>query len=130
MITDNNIVKLMDFGLAKVLHDASQTATKVIGTPYYMAPEQIKGDRIGFETDIYALGVVMFEMLTGIPPFQKGDVYYHHLHTPPPSPKTIVPEISDKLNSIILRCLQKEPEKRFVNASELLSAIVSVEPRG
>lgn len=125
MISDNGTVKLMDFGLAKILHDTSHAATKVIGTPYYMSPEQIKGDMISFGTDIYALGTVLFEMLTGVPPFQKGDVYYHHLHTPPPSPKEIVPEITDRISNIVLKCLQKKPEQRFVNASELLSAIVS-----
>ena len=126
MITDDGTVKLMDFGLAKIIHDTSQYATKVIGTPYYMSPEQIKGEKISFETDIYAVGVVLYEMLTGSPPFQKGDIYYHHLHSQPPSPKDAVPDIPDKLSGIVLKCLQKEPERRFPSTSELLSAIVSL----
>jgi len=129
MITNDGVIKLMDFGLAKIIHDTAQTATKVIGTPYYMSPEQIKGDKISFQTDIYAFGVVLYEMLAGVPPFNKGDVYYHHLHTVPASLKGIVPEVSDVLNDIVLKCLEKQPEKRFVNSSELLSAIRSINPK-
>ncbi len=126
MITDEGVVKLMDFGLAKIIHDTTQSATKIIGTPYYMSPEQIKGEKISFETDIYAFGVVLYEMLTGGPPFQKGDIYYHHLHTQPAAPNSIVPEIPDKLNSIVLKCLQKEPDRRYPSTSELLSALISL----
>ncbi len=125
MITDDGVVKLMDFGLAKIMHDTAQYATKIIGTPYYMSPEQIQGDKISFETDIYAFGVVLYEMLTGVPPFQKGDIYYHHLHTQPAPPNTLVPEIPDRLNNIVVKCLQKDPQRRFPSTSELLSALLA-----
>lgn len=126
MITDYDTVKLMDFGLAKIIQDTTQHATKVIGTPYYMSPEQIKGENINFETDIYSFGAVFYEMLAGTPPFSKGDIYYHHMHSPAPSLKNTLPSIPDKIDNLIRRCLQKEPGKRFPSTSELLSAIVSL----
>ncbi len=126
MITDDGVVKLMDFGLAKIMHDTAQYATKIIGTPYYMSPEQIQGEKISFETDIYAVGVVLYEMLTGAPPFQRGDIYYHHLHTQPAPPKSTVPEIPDRLNGIVMKCLQKDPLRRFPSTSELLSALIAL----
>ncbi len=133
MITDSGTVKLMDFGLAKIIHDTTQNVTKAIGTPYYMSPEQIRGDKISYETDIYSFGAVFYEMLTGTPPFTKGDVYYHHMHSSPPSLKDALPSPSgnrpvdhiDRLDSIVRKCMQKEPERRFPSTSELLSAIVS-----
>ncbi|MCL4479480.1 MAG: protein kinase [Deltaproteobacteria bacterium] len=126
MITEDSTVKLMDFGLAKIIHDATQHTTKIIGTPYYMSPEQIKGDKIDFRTDIYSFGVVLFEMITGTPPFTKGDIYYHHLHTAPPSPKDIVNDIPQSLNDITVKCLQKEPTMRFNKTSDLLVSITAV----
>ncbi len=133
MITEGGIVKLMDFGLAKIIHDTTQHMTKAIGTPYYMSPEQIRGDKINYETDIYAFGAVFYEMLTGTPPFSKGDVYYHHMHSPPPSLKDATPPLSsngsarqvDRLEDIVKKCLQKEPERRFPSTADLLSTIVA-----
>ncbi len=126
MLTEEGIVKLMDFGLAKIIHDTAQYATKIIGTPYYMSPEQIRGDKISFKTDIYSFGVVLYEIIAGSPPFSKGDVYYHHLHIPAPSLKNIAHGTSDKLDNLVARCLQKEVNDRFSTTSELLSVITSL----
>ncbi len=126
MLTDEDIVKLMDFGLAKIIYDTAQNTTKIIGTPYYMSPEQIQGDKINFETDIYSFGAVLYETITGTPPFSKGDIYYHHMHSPAPSLKSVMPSISDKVDALIKKCLQKEPERRFPSTSELLAGIISL----
>lgn len=126
MITADGSVKLMDFGLAKIIHDTTQHTTKIMGTPFYMSPEQIKGDKLNFETDIYSFGAILYEMLTGSPPFTKGDIYYHHVHTPPVQAKSVAPDMPDRLNYIVMKCLQKEPERRFTSTSELLSMIVSL----
>lgn len=126
MITDDGIVKLMDFGLAKIIYDTSQNTTEIIGTPYYMSPEQIKGEKINFATDIYSFGAVLYESLAGVPPFSKGDIYYHHMHSPSPSLKSTLPSIPDGIDALIRKCLQKEPGRRFSSTSELLAVILSL----
>jgi len=126
MWTKDKQVKLMDFGLAKVLEEVKGYQTIASGTPYYMSPEQALGKEIDHRTDIYSLGVTMFEMVTGQLPFRSGDAVYHHIHTPPPEAKSIVPDLDEELNQIILRCMQKDPNDRFPNARELLEALKKV----
>jgi len=89
------------------------------GTPSFMSPEQTLGKPIDHRTDIYSLGICIFELLLGELPFQKGDLGYHHLHTPPPIPKTIDPNLPDVFNDIIIRCLEKAPENRFQSVTEI-----------
>jgi serine/threonine-protein kinase len=88
-----------------------------------MSPEQVEGDPIDHRTDIYTLGVSLFEMATGVVPFKKGDLGYHHLHTPPPNPKSINSNIPDVLVGVILKCLEKNPANRYQSAKEILEEL-------
>ncbi|UCD84631.1 MAG: protein kinase [Deltaproteobacteria bacterium] len=119
MWTEEKQVKIMDFGLAKVIQEVLNFQTIVGGTPNYMSPEQILGDELNHRTDIYSLGVSFFEMLCGELPFKKGDVGYHHIHTLPPEPRSINPEISEELNRIIMKCIEKKPDDRYQSTMEI-----------
>jgi serine/threonine-protein kinase len=125
MWTREKKVKLMDFGLAKVVEEARNHTTVVAGTPYYMSPEQTLGKNVDHRTDIYSLGVTLFEMATATVPFKEGNIPYHHVHTPPPRIRELRPELPASLAAIVERCLQKDPAERFQSAREIL-----VEARG
>jgi serine/threonine-protein kinase len=122
MLTPERALKIMDFGLAKFLEDAQAAHTRAIGTPYYMSPEQIVGKDLDGRSDLYSLGVSMFECATAKVPFAKGDLTYHHLHTPPPAAGDVNPTISKELSDLILRCMSKKPDDRFTSANELMAA--------
>lgn len=121
-----------DFGLARASSIDSQELTSVtatgivIGTPAYMAPEQVEGGTITAAADIYALGIVIYETLAGIRPFT-GDtpmsVAVKRLSARPASPRTHVPEISSRCEQVILRCLERNPSDRFADAGEVLRAL-------
>jgi len=119
MLTQGKQVKIADFGLAKVLSEIKDSQSMISGTPYYMSPEQITGSSVDLRTDIYSLGVTLYELATGIVPFPSGEVNYHHVNTPPPDPKNSNQEIPDKLREIILKCLEKEPDLRYQTMHEL-----------
>ena len=123
MLTRDRALKIMDFGLAKFLEDAQANHTRAIGTPYYMSPEQIVGKDLDGRSDVYSLGVSMFECATSKVPFAKGDLSYHHLHTDPPKIHDVNPKISVELSNIILRCMAKKPEDRFASANDLMAAV-------
>lgn len=119
MITNNNQVKVTDFGIAKVLlagADATRSGSQIIGTPLYMSPEQIMGTSVDARTDIYSFGAMLYEMTTGKPPFLEGNIEYHHLHTSPPPMTDTVPLA---LQRIIFKCLEKNPDDRFQSIGEL-----------
>jgi len=117
--TRDRVVKIMDFGLAKMTEEVRRAATVIGGTPYYMAPEQAAGEKVDHRADLYALGVTLYELLTGAVPFVDGDVGYHHRHTPPPDPRTRVPDVPDPLAELILRLLAKSPEQRPATTAEV-----------
>jgi tRNA A-37 threonylcarbamoyl transferase component Bud32 len=117
--TRDRVVKIMDFGLAKMTEEVRRAATVIGGTPYYMAPEQAAGEKVDHRADLYALGVTLYELLTGSVPFVDGDVTYHHRHTPPPDPRTRVPDVPDPVAELILRLLAKSPEQRPATTAEV-----------
>lgn len=123
MWTRDRKAKIMDFGLAKVVEEVRNHTTLVSGTPYYMSPEQTLGRNVDHRTDIYSLGVTLFELATGRLPFTEGNIPYHHVHTPPPDPREIRPEVPALLAEIIGRCLRKDPAERYQSAREILAEV-------
>jgi serine/threonine protein kinase/tetratricopeptide (TPR) repeat protein len=131
MIDKDGNAKIIDFGIAKSLAGAGTTAEgAVIGTPEYMSPEQVEGKPADVRADIYALGVILFEMVTGRPPFE-GETAFSiankHKSEPPPDPRTLNPQIPVDLSRLILRCMEKPFERRYQTAGELLSDLEAVE---
>jgi tetratricopeptide (TPR) repeat protein len=125
MWTRDRKAKIMDFGLAKVIEEVRNHTTVVSGTPYYMSPEQTLGKNIDHRTDIYSLGVTIFEMATGTLPFTEGNLPYHHVHTPPPDPREFTPELPAMLANIVLRCMEKDPANRFQSTMEIVAELKS-----
>jgi tetratricopeptide (TPR) repeat protein len=123
MWTKDRKAKIMDFGLAKVVEEVRNHTTIVSGTPYYMSPEQTLGKNVDHRTDIYSLGVSIFEMATGTVPFREGNIPYHHVHTPPPDPREINPEIPGLIAQIIAKCMAKDPDQRFQTTRELSTRV-------
>jgi tetratricopeptide (TPR) repeat protein len=123
MIAKGGYVKIMDFGLAKILHDAMSAHTVIGGTPHYMSPEQLLGEPLDGRADIYSLGITMYEMITGRVPFTKGDIGYHHIHTPPPKLSTFLPSVPPEVEKIVMKCIEKKRENRFQSVAELFEAL-------
>ncbi len=125
-LTREGVVKVMDFGLAKMLEEVRRAETGIGGTPFYMAPEQVSGADADARADLYALGATLFELLTGQVPFPDGDVTYHHRHTPAPDPRDRRPEIPGVLADLMGQLLAKTPDERPPSAQavhERLEAI-------
>jgi serine/threonine-protein kinase len=125
LLTADGIPKITDFGLAKRLGAGAQTQTgALVGTPSYMAPEQAGGEtrRVGCATDVYALGAVLYECLTGRPPFRGQsalDTLQQVRTQDPVAPRAMQPKVPRDLETICLKCLHKEPSRRYATASEL-----------
>ena len=131
MIDKEGNVRIMDFGIARSLTRKSITDKDVmIGTPKYMSPEQVEGKPLRQGTDIYSLGIILYEMLTGHVPFDADtalSVAYKHVNEVPTEPKKINAQIPENLNRLILKCLEKEREKRYQSAEEMRSDLENVE---
>jgi len=131
MIDRDGNAKIMDFGIARSLHTKGVTGTGVIiGTPEYMAPEQAEGHGIDHRVDIYALGAILFEMVTGRVPFEGQtplSIVLKHRSEPPTDPQTLNAQISPELSRVILRCLEKSPDRRYPSAAEALEAVAAIE---
>ncbi len=130
MLSDDGRIRVMDFGLAHIHGDPMVTKKgSTPGTTAYMSPEQLRGEEVDFRSDIWSLGIVFFEMLTGQPPFQGNfdqAIIYSVLHEKPKSLKKINPEIPDELEQIVLSCLEKDRKKRIQSAEELLSKLKAI----
>ena len=131
MIDKEGNVRIMDFGIARSLKEKGITGEGVmIGTPEYMSPEQVEGKEPDQRSDIYALGIILYEMVTGQVPFE-GDTPFSlgmkHKSEIPKNPKELNTQIPDDLNQVIMRCLEKEKTKRYGNADELRAELEKVE---
>jgi beta-lactam-binding protein with PASTA domain/predicted Ser/Thr protein kinase len=132
MISKTGAVKVMDFGIARAIHDGQAAMTQtaaVIGTAQYLSPEQARGESVDARSDVYAAGCVLFELLTGEPPFT-GDspvaVAYQHVREDPVAPSTINPAVSPELDAVVLKALTKGPANRYQSAAEMRTDLVRV----
>jgi serine/threonine protein kinase len=124
----------MDFGIARVSTMAAESsgltvAGTVMGTPDYMPPEQAEGKPADFRSDIYSLGVVLFEAFSGRLPFTGESamaVMLAHIRTPPPALRSVNPRLPAELEAIVLRCLEKDPARRWQSVHDVLSALGAI----
>ncbi len=123
MLLSNGHVKIVDFGIAQMKSSLSLTKVgMIVGSPLYMSPEQAKGTSIAAQSDIFSLGIVLYELLTGRLPFSgenADSVMYQIVHETPPKPSSLNPDIPDILDDIVSKCLEKKPEERYQNAQKL-----------
>ncbi|HET7075646.1 MAG TPA: Stk1 family PASTA domain-containing Ser/Thr kinase, partial [Mycobacterium sp.] len=132
MISTTNAVKVMDFGIARAIADSGNSVTQtaaVIGTAQYLSPEQARGEPVDARSDVYSLGCVLYEILTGEPPFT-GDspvaVAYQHVREDPVPPSKRHEGISPDLDAVVLKALAKNPENRYQTAAEMRADLVRV----
>ena len=126
LLTSGGDAILSDFGIARMVESTRQTMTGVVGTPEYMSPEQGQGKELDARSDIYALGVVLYEMLTGKMPYQADTplaVIFQHVRDPLPLPSLINADIPEPVERVILKALAKSPENRYSSAGEMAAAM-------
>jgi HAMP domain-containing protein len=137
ILPESGALKIMDFGIARVSSEMKEQAGltsegTVMGTPDYMPPEQAQGRPVDFRSDIYSLGVVLFEVFTGKLPFGGEtvmQVVMNHIQQQPPRPRSLMPNLPEDLEAIILRCLEKAPERRYSTVAEILKDLNAVSAR-
>jgi len=131
MIDKEGDVRIMDFGIARSLEAKGITGAGVmIGTPEYMSPEQVEGKEVDQRSDVYTMGIILYEMVTGRVPFE-GDTPFtigmKHKGEVPKDPKELNAQIPEDLSSVIMRCLEKDKEQRYQSAGEARSELESIE---
>ena len=128
MVTADGVVKIMDFGLA-LMEGASRVTMpgEICGTPLYMAPEQLRGAKLTPAVDIYAVGCLAYELMTGKPPFTEGNVGIQHLNEAPKPLGEILPDIPAEVGDLVMKCLAKDAGERFQDGTSLNAALREVE---
>lgn len=131
MITPEGKVKVMDFGIARAIADSAATMTQtnsVVGTAQYLSPEQARGEVVDARSDLYSTGCLLYELLTGQPPF-RGDsavaVAYQHVSEMPKPPREIAPDISEAIDRVVMKSLAKKREERYQSADEMRSDLLA-----
>jgi len=123
LVTPEGKVKVTDFGIAKSLTTDVTKTLNIIGTAHYISPEQAKGEFLDHRTDIYSLGIVLYEMLTADVPFRGGssiDISLKHINEKPLKPSEIMDNVPGKLEKIIMHCLEKDPQNRYPTVKEMI----------
>ncbi len=129
LVNEEKFLKIVDFGVAAAHKEGDTQLTKtgyVIGSPKYMAPEQILGKKVDERADIYSLGVILYEMLTGIPPYSRGDhmsVMYQHVQGKAKAPIDVNPQLSKELSDLVVKCMAVDKNKRYQSMDELRVAL-------
>jgi serine/threonine-protein kinase len=133
LLPDNGVLKVTDFGLARALGDAQMTVTRtVLGTAHYTSPEQTLGRPVDGRSDLYSLGVMLYELLTGRLPFVAESVVavaWQHVHDAPTPPRQLRPDLSPAAEAVVLTALGKDPAQRFQTASEMAAALQQARSR-
>ena len=125
LIDNDGLLKIVDFGVAAAQTQGDTQLTKtgyVIGSPKYMAPEQILGKKVDERADIYSLGVILYEMFSGVPPYSRGDhmsVMYQHVQGKARPPIDINKELPPELNNLVMKCMSLDKAKRAQSMDEL-----------
>lgn len=124
MVKKDGHILVMDFGIAHSIESAGMTMTGLfVGTPQYMSPEQVRGENADERSDIYSVGLILYEVLTGSIPFEgttSVDTMYRRTHETPVPPNNVCPDVPNNLSKIVLRCLANNPAERYGNVAELL----------
>ncbi len=131
LIDHKGEVKLMDFGIARMAeaHEGMTQAGLIVGTPHYMSPEQVQGKQLDPRSDVYSMGIMLYELVAGRRPFESSSltgVLTAHITEKPRPPIELRPETGRQINAIVLRCLEKDPNVRYANAGELLHDLDAV----
>ncbi len=132
--TPDGVAKIIDFGLAKLVGEATMTTMgKTLGTAAYMSPEQVRGEQLDARTDIWSLGAVFYELLTGSRPFRADYIQaaiYSILNEDPPAPSALVPAVPSAIDAVVSRCLQKKRDNRYPEARTLADDLQSYSASG
>lgn len=119
LVAVDGVVKLFDFGLARVADEGFGEQSVLVGTPHYMAPEQLMGGRVDHRADIYALGVMIFQLVTGVLPFQDGNIFAAHAVEPVPDARLLNPALPAAIVPVIGKAMAKQPSQRYGTSREL-----------
>jgi serine/threonine-protein kinase len=132
LINEEDLVKIVDFGLAAAAREGESRLTKtgiILGTPTYMAPEQVKGQKVDAKTDIYSLGIIMYEMFTGRPPYMADDpmgILFQHMEAKAKPPIEMNPELPPEIDAMIRKAMARKAEDRFADMQALRTEIETI----